>query len=84
MAHNDRDRNRTGPLSLQVGQVTSAVDDLITGYEHIVDSLPQVASKVSEMHHGTTALAEELEVRESMPQRKEEHSYLLLQNPLYS
>jgi hypothetical protein len=49
-------------LSLQAGSVTSAVDELISGYESIVDALPSVAYKVSEMHSGTKALAEDLEV----------------------
>ena len=51
-----------GPLALQMGSVTGAVDDLIMGYEEIVKSLPAVAEKVSQMHHGTTNLATELEV----------------------
>jgi len=52
-----------GPLSLQVGSVTSAVEDLITGYEHIVEALPNLTEKVAVVHNGTKAMAEELEVR---------------------
>ena len=39
-------------LALQVGTVSSAVDDLLSGYDRLVDNLPNIASKVATMHNG--------------------------------
>lgn len=51
-----------GPLSLQVGAITGAVDDLVHGYEHLVESLPNVSKQVMNMHYTTEELAKGLEV----------------------
>lgn len=52
----------SGPLTLQMGGVTHAVDDLIHGYETLVHSLPTISKTVGDMHQNTEALAKHLEV----------------------
>ena len=51
-----------GPLALQMGTVTGAVDDLVHGYEQLVGALPSLSEQVQHMHHGTATLAKDLEV----------------------
>lgn len=50
------------PLSLQMGSVTGAVDDLMQGYSALVESLPALATRVSKMTLNTEGMAKELEV----------------------
>lgn len=52
-----------GPLALQLGGVTSAVDDLVHGYEHLVHTLPDLTSKITSVHADAEQMAKELEVR---------------------
>ncbi len=51
-----------GPMSVSMGLVTGAVDDLMSGYESLVTSLPDVAQRVSQMQNGTEDMAKRLEV----------------------
>jgi hypothetical protein len=53
-----------GLLSLQMGAVTGAVDDLIHGYDQLVSSLPLLAQKVNGMQSETEMMANRLEVAE--------------------
>ena len=39
-------------LALQIGSVSSAVDDLMSGYDRLVENLPGVANKVAIMQNG--------------------------------
>lgn len=55
------------PLSLQMGTVTAAVDDLVHGYEHLVHSLPNVSKNLMQMHGHTEDMARNLEVRHLEP-----------------
>ena len=52
-----------GPLSLEMGAVTSAVDDLVSGYESLVATLPEVAQRVNDIQSGTECMAHRLEDR---------------------
>ncbi len=51
-----------GPLALEMGLVTGAVDDLISGYESLVTALPDVAQRVNDIQNGTEDMAKRLEV----------------------
>ena len=51
-----------GPLAVDVGLVTGAVDDLVSGYESLVQALPDVAHRVSQIQNGTEDMAKRLEV----------------------
>ena len=51
-----------GALSLQMGSVTGAVNDLIHGYEQLVHSLPAVSHNIVQMHSRTEDMAKDLEV----------------------
>lgn len=50
------------PLALQMGAVTGAVDDLVSGYEHLVGSLPAVSQQIANMNLETETMAQELQV----------------------
>lgn len=52
-----------GPLSMEMGAITGAVDDLVSGYESLVTALPDVAQRVSDIQNGTEDMAKRLEVR---------------------
>lgn len=54
--------NNQGMLSLQMGTVTGAVDDLLHGYDQLVATLPNLAEKVSMIQGNTETMANELEV----------------------
>lgn len=51
-----------GPLSIEMGAITGAVDDLVSGYESLVTALPDVAQRVNDMQNGTEDMAHRLEV----------------------
>lgn len=51
-----------GPLALQMGTITGAVDDLVHGYEHLVHSLPNLTSQICNVHADTEQMAKQLEV----------------------
>jgi hypothetical protein len=51
-----------GPLSLQMGDVTGAVDDLVHGYENLVHALPNLSNQVKNVHADTEQMAKQLEV----------------------
>ena len=51
-----------GPLSMEMGAITGAVDDLVSGYESLVTALPDVAQRVNVMQNGTEDMAHRLEV----------------------
>ena len=52
-----------GPLALQMGSVTGAVDDMIHGYEQLVQTMPKLSENVQAMHYRTEGMAKLLEVR---------------------
>ncbi|KAJ1433366.1 hypothetical protein B484DRAFT_478373 [Ochromonadaceae sp. CCMP2298] len=52
-----------GPMSLQMGGVTSAVDDLVHGYETLVTSLPTLSRTVMSVHAETEEMAKSLQHR---------------------
>jgi hypothetical protein len=62
MAHKDD----YGPLSLQVGSITGAVDDLVHGYEQLVHSLPNLTNQITNVHADTEQMAKQLEVRHTL------------------
>ena len=45
-----------GPLALQMGSVTGAVDDLIHGYEQLVHTMPTLSNNVLQMHSKTEGI----------------------------
>ena len=47
---------------MELGAITGAVDDLVSGYESLVTALPDVSQRVSDMQHGTEDMAKRLEV----------------------
>lgn len=51
-----------GPMAIEMGMVTGAVDDLVSGYECLVTALPDVAQRVNDMQNGTEDMAHRLEV----------------------
>jgi hypothetical protein len=55
-----------GPLSLQVGSITGAVDDLVHGYEQLVHSLPNLTNQITNVHADTEQMAKQLEVPPSL------------------
>ncbi len=57
------DPKNYGPLALQMGTVTGAVDDLVHGYEQLMHTLPELSQKVAQMHSGTENMAIDLEVQ---------------------
>jgi hypothetical protein len=52
-----------GPLSLQMGTVTTGVADLVHGYEQLVNKLPDLTETVLNVHANTEQMTKELEVR---------------------
>jgi hypothetical protein len=54
------------PLTLQVGQVTSAVDDLVDGYERLLQKIPELAVQLSDIQSGTLNMANDLQVKISI------------------
>lgn len=60
--HSVRHKN-AGPLALQMGDVTGAVDDLIHGYEQLVHTLPDLTEKIIDVYADTEQMAKQLEVR---------------------
>ena len=55
-------QNKAGPLSMQMGVVTGAVDDLVHGYEQLVHSLPNLTEQIGNVHADTEQMAKQLEV----------------------
>jgi len=53
---------KAGPLVLQMGAVTGAVDDLVHGYEQLVHALPNLTETISNVHADTEQMAKALEV----------------------
>jgi len=51
-----------GPLALQMGDVTGAVDDLVHGYEQLVHTLPDLTEKIIDVYADTEQMAKQLEV----------------------
>lgn len=49
------------PLELQFGSVQAAVGDLVSGYSSLVESLPNLSQRVSQMQSGTEDMATRLE-----------------------
>jgi hypothetical protein len=66
-----------GPLSLQMGAVTGAVDDLVHGYEQLVHTLPSLSGKIAHMHSNTENMANELGVRNSNLNMLPFHLYMI-------
>lgn len=51
-----------GPLSLQMGSVSTGVADLVHGYEQLVTRLPDLTETVLNVHANTEQMTKELEV----------------------
>ena len=55
-------RNMPDPVTLQLGAVSYAVDDLMHGYDTLISKLPKVNDKLATIQYGTQKLASDLEV----------------------
>lgn len=51
-----------GPLALQMGSITGAVDDLVHGYEQLVHTIPNITTQICNVHADTEQMAKQLEV----------------------